>query len=116
MSAPRLPAALAGALGLYVLDGSGTPIRCADIIAWGTWMGAHLRERTIGKTRVGDALVSTVFLGIDHAFLGGAPRLYETMIFGGVSDRVCERCSTLAEATAQHARWVALHRDRKPID
>ena len=25
--------------------------------------------------------VSTVFLGIDHAFMGGPPQLFETMIF-----------------------------------
>lgn len=35
----------------------------------------------VAKTEVGDLEVSTVWLGIDHSFLGGPPIIFETMIF-----------------------------------
>jgi hypothetical protein len=46
--------------------------------------GGFEKERRVAKTQVGPYEVSTVFLGIDHNFLGrfgGEPILFETMIF-----------------------------------
>ena len=54
--------------------------------------------------------VSTVFLALDHRFMGGGPPLvYETMVFGlaDFDDRECERYSTRADAIAGHARILA---------
>lgn len=39
-------------------------------------------SRVVAQTQVGDRFVSTVLLGIDHAFMGGPPILWESMIFG----------------------------------
>ena len=54
-------------------------------------------------------LVSTFFLGLDHAFGGGPPLLFETMIFGMPerSEEYQERCSTWEQAEAMHERAVA---------
>jgi hypothetical protein len=57
--------------------------------------------------------VSTVFLGLNHAFHSiGPPMLFETMIFlrGDPLHEYQERCSTWDEAVAMHARGVAYAR------
>jgi hypothetical protein len=46
--------------------------------------------------------VSTVFLVMNHNHFGGPPILFETMVFGGPMDQEQRRCSTWAEAEAQH--------------
>lgn len=87
----------------YKLEGH-TPVQCADAYEW-----AHafeLAARTVAVDMVGAVKVSTVFLGMDHAFGGGKPLLFETMVFGGPLDQAQDRCSTWEEAEAQHAVWV----------
>ncbi len=74
--------------------------------------------RTVGRTPVprpygGEpSLVSTVFLGIDHAF-GGRPVLFETMVFDCPAvtaeiDDYQERSHTYAEAVVEHEKAVQL--------
>ena len=65
----------------------------------------EVMDRRVAYTRVlGMCDVSTVFLGLDHAF-HGPPLLFETMAFwhgeGGYQQ---ERCSTWIQAQEQHAR------------
>ena len=59
-------------------------------------------ERTVAKTTVGNVLVSTVFLIVDHQLGDGPPLLFETMVFGGELDQEQERCSTWEEAEVMH--------------
>ena len=66
-------------------------------------------DRRVAETTLfGMCRVSTVFLGLDHAFFGGPPLLFETMAFwhgeGGYEQ---ERCSTWLQAQEQHARMCA---------
>jgi hypothetical protein len=90
----------------YILDDDHNLI-ATDVMTWGEWFGTN-GNRIVAKTVVGDAVVSTVCLGLDHNFYhGGPPLLFETMIFGGEHDEECWRCSTWDEAEAQHARVVA---------
>lgn len=89
----------------YVLDGK-MPVRVADVREWGRRFEKD--NRVVAKTKVPGADVSTVFLGLDHAFDNGPPQLFETMIFGGPDDGYCERCSTWEEAEKQHAIAVTL--------
>lgn len=60
----------------------------------------------IGEDRVGEAWVSTVWLGIDHAFYYGdadvKPLIFETLIFGGEHDQEMFRWATEEEATKGH--------------
>jgi hypothetical protein len=54
---------------------------------------------------VGEASVSTIFLGMDVG-LAARPLLFETMIFGGALDRSQWRYATYDEAEAGHAAAV----------
>jgi hypothetical protein len=70
--------------------------------------------RRVALDSIEDVDVSTVFLGLDHGF-GGKPLWFETMIVGGPLDDSQERYTTIEEAEAGHARWVALVRgEHKP--
>jgi hypothetical protein len=63
----------------------------------------------VARTRVGNLRVSTVWLGIDHAFGSeNGPLIFETMVFAppGWAERECQRHRTEAEAREAHARVV----------
>jgi hypothetical protein len=75
------------------------------------WIASFEDEdaKRIADDKVGDAWVSTVWLGLDHNFLGnGPPIIFETMVFGGKYDQEQERYSTEAAALAGHAWIVAM--------
>ena len=85
----------------WYLDGH-TPIGTEDI---GVWSAATDGERPrVAKDTIGRVYISTVFLGIDHAFGGGPPLLFETMVFRGPMDGWQWRYSTWDEAEAGHKR------------
>lgn len=90
----------------YTLEGT-TPVPAVDLMTWAKWYEAA--NRTVAESNIGDHLVSTVFLGMDHGFGDGPPLLFETMVFKGASnsDLWCERCSTWEEAVAMHERVCA---------
>lgn len=90
----------------YILNKRGEPVPCADDLLWGTFMQSN--ERIVGKDRLCKVQVSTVFLGLDHSYMGtGPPILWETMIFGGGSEDYSCRCGgTIKDAQAMHARAI----------
>lgn len=85
----------------YGMDGE--PIPDKD---WGSRFEAD--DRKVALTQVGDSIVSTVLLMIDHNFSGvGPPLIFETMIFGSDGwEDLEERYSTKGEALAGHVRIV----------
>lgn len=90
----------------YILDGK-TPKRVESVREWAAWY--EKADRHVAKHTIGDVTVSTVFLGLDHAFAENErPMLFETMVFGGTHNGTQDRCSTWEEAEAQHARTLAL--------
>jgi hypothetical protein len=90
----------------YILKGK-VPIVVNDVIEWGKWF--EKADRHVDKTKITDKIeVSTVFLGLDHAFISGTPLLFETMIFGGKHDGYQERYTTWDEAEAGHLVAVKL--------
>jgi len=92
----------------YILNSDGEPEACPDLMTWAK--SFETQSRVVAKEQVGDMLVSTVFLGIDHSFSGEGlvPVLWETMIFGGDLDEHQERCSgSRADALKMHDRVVA---------
>ena len=95
---------------LYALDGHNAVV-CDDDPY--NWMAVYLDidARRVALDSVGDAEVSTVFLGIDASLSPRPPRLFETMIFGGARDLYRETYATWDEAAAGHARIVAMLRD-----
>lgn len=89
----------------YILNGK-KPIRCNSIDKWAKWFGSS--DRLVKKSTHGDAVVSTVFLGLDHGIggQGTKPLLFETMVFGGKYDEECERYTTWDEAVEGHKNMV----------
>lgn len=85
----------------YVLFGK-LPVLEPDLDKWARWYENSFEERRVARTDIGDITVSTVFLGLDHAFGGGAPLLFETMIRSNGSWDNERRCTTWAEAEEQH--------------
>jgi hypothetical protein len=53
-----------------------------------------------------DSEVSTVFLGLNHNWSGGAPVLFETMVMGGPMAGEQDRYCTWAEAEQGHKQMV----------
>ena len=72
-------------------------------------------DRRVAMTHIGKVDISTVFLGINHAFDDRVPMLFETMIFqfGGKHDEYCERYSTWQDAEEGHKRAVKMVREAK---
>ena len=88
----------------YVLEGHESR-SAGDLLEWGRWF--ETADRHVASTDIGESHISTVFLGIDHAFGGGGPTiLFETMVFGGPLADEQERCSTWEQAEAMHAAMV----------
>ena len=90
-------------------DKEGEPI---SLLTWGQ-LFEFLRYRVVAQTNVGNLMVSTVWLGLDHDLWGhGPPLIFETMIFdsddlGHELDQQMRRYSTLEQAIAGHAEMVA---------
>lgn len=93
----------------YILNGK-KPVPCDNPIAWSKWFDSA--DRHVAQTQVGEKLVSTVFLGLDHQFCwkpDAPPILFETMIFvAGGNECGCWRDTTWDEAEARHWAIVAL--------
>jgi hypothetical protein len=95
----------------YTLDDERRPVRCDNHKLWGEMM-EDISRRRVARTQVTDKVhVSTVFLGIDHRFIGnGPPLLFETMIFGGPEeiDQAQWRYSSWDDAETGHAAAVRI--------
>jgi hypothetical protein len=99
----------------FVPDGRGG-FRPSALFEWAEWLEANREMRPYAEGghivqcgEIGDAVVSTVFLGLDHNHFGdGPPILFETMIFGGEHDQYQARYETLAEAEEGHQRALEL--------
>lgn len=61
----------------------------------------------VAQTNMDKSKVSTVFIGLDHQYRSGGPKLiYETMIFGGERDEEYYRYSTWGQAEKGHNKLV----------
>lgn len=69
-------------------------------------------DRTVAKTTIGQYLVSTVFLGLDHQYGDGPPLLFETMVFGEEDwvEQYMDRYATWEQAERGHEHICALVR------
>lgn len=94
-------------MGMYVLDGGGHPVPADNPLEWGKFMQDG-DGRTVSVATFTDCRVSTVFLGLDHAFGDGPPVLWETMIFGGEHDGYQRRYTTREAALDGHLAAMAL--------
>lgn len=101
--------------GRYILDGKKA-VPEPDLMKWAQWMERRGVRHVGDDTVDGRFRVSTVFLGLDHAWKDGPPILFETMVFPKnkeeLSDeeaelRLFDRYSTWEEAEAGHAHIIA---------
>jgi hypothetical protein len=84
----------------YRLEGH-EPVRVADLVQWA--QGCDHAIRRVGWTYVGDARVSTIFIGIDWTEDETSPPLvFETVVLGGELDALQLKTATWAEAEAAH--------------
>ena len=91
----------------YILNEHGQPVLEPDLIKWARWFEDG--KRVLRQDRVGEILVSTVFLANDHNFMEeGPPILWETMIFGGEHDQYQERYSSREAALEGHEKALQL--------
>ena len=74
-----------------------------DISEWSEFY-EDIKNSRVDQTVKDGVRVSTVFLGIDHSFMGNIPLIFETMIFGGENDQYQDRCSTWKQAEAMHKK------------
>ena len=93
---------------LYILK-ADIPVEIEDIDEWRTFMDSEDEDgneyRVLGREKVGESFISTVFLGMDHSkSLNGPPLVFETKIFGGDYDGIMERYHTFNEAMEGHKR------------
>jgi len=99
----------------YILDATGKPVPEPNLMKWAEWFEHNRDVRRVASDEFavnGVAVrVSTVFLGIDHAW-SGPPLLWETMVFGGPLNEEQDRCGGSREqAQAMHAAMVARARN-----
>jgi len=90
----------------WILNEKHEAVR-VDLETWATWFEKGMDNRRVASTHVGGGHISTVFLGLDHSFGGGAPILFETLVFGGPLDEEMTRYGTCDEAVAGHAAMVS---------
>lgn len=95
----------------YRLNADHTVTPVGDGLDWESqeyWVGMEGRGLggdawRVARTEVGDVVVSTVFLGIDHGYGDEPLQLFETMTFPGEDQW---RYSTWDEAEHGHAQVV----------
>jgi len=80
-------------------------------VSFEEWVIVSRPSQVVQQTRIGDILVSTIFLGINHGWYEDL--WFETMIFGGHHDEYQERYSTWEEAEAGHEKAVNLALNEK---
>lgn len=86
-------------MSYYILEGK-EPKQIDDVLEWATQF--ETQNKIVEQTDIGDVLISTVFLGVDHSYFGSTPILFETMIFGGNNNDYQDRYSTWDEAVIGH--------------
>lgn len=69
---------------------------------------AHGPQKRVAETKVGDAWISTVWLGLDYSFGSGVPLIFETMVFGGEYDGRLLRWATEDSAIRGHEAVVEM--------
>jgi len=94
----------------YVLDEHGEPRLEPDLYTWAGWFERDerrvVREQRWTRDNGDEVMVSTVFLGLDHGWMGGPPVLWETMGFVNGESLEQDRYTSRTDAIAGHQRMV----------
>lgn len=95
----------------YLLDENKKPYSVALEESYKLY--EDMEMKITARDYVGDILVSTVFLGMNHNFdrESDTPVLWETMVFKGKYDDYMERYTSHEEALAGHKRILQMVKD-----
>lgn len=93
----------------YILDEDNKPVK-STIIQYSEWIEANRERKAVKQEHIGDIRISTVFLGLDHAWPKDdvKPLLWETMIFGGEHDQYMDRYTSYEDALEGHQNALNL--------
>lgn len=102
-------------------DRDGRPM---TLMEWASAFETRMEKKRVAETTLPNGRwVSTVWLGLNHAFGNGPPLIFETMVFDtheGMGEVDCERYSTEAEALAGHAalceKWAIADPEKDSAD
>lgn len=83
-------------------DRDGRPL---DMQSWAQ-LQDDMDYKIVAVADIEDTRVSTVWLGLDHAFVPGTRHTFETMLFGGRHSRMWRWCSA-DHAAAGHRQVIA---------
>jgi hypothetical protein len=92
----------------YTLDENNKPIAATSIIEAIAWLDKNPERKAVKQEHIDDVFISTVFLGLDHAWHSDVPVLWETMIFGGEHDQYQERYTSHKDALEGHEKALTL--------
>jgi hypothetical protein len=91
----------------YTLDDDNNPVPSTGLESC-EWMDENPERKAVKQDTVDDVYISTVFLGLDHAWNSDIPVLWETMIFGGEHDQCQERYTSYEDALEGHEKALNL--------
>ena len=87
-------------------DETGKPTPSDNLEQWVKWF--ETANRIVAKTRDEQAVILTLFLGINYNWQRkGPPVLWETLVFGGGNDGDAQRYDSLEAAKTGHEEMVA---------
>ena len=86
----------------YILEENNKPIKATSVIEAAEWLEKNPEKKAVKQEHIGDIFISTVFLGLDHAWDSDVPVLWETMIFGGEHDQYQDRYTSYEDALEGH--------------
>ena len=85
----------------YILDENNKPVK-STIVDCSKWLEENPERKAVKQEHIGDIFISTVFLGLDHAWDSNVPVLWETMIFRGEHDQYMDRYTSYEDALEGH--------------
>lgn len=94
----------------YTLDKNNKPVP-STIEKYCEWIEQNPTKKALKQETIDESYISTVFLGLDHAWNSDVPVLWETMIFGGAFDQYQERYTSVEDALKGHEYAVSLAKD-----
>jgi len=91
----------------YILEKENKPVK-STINQHSEGIEANPDKKVVKQENIGDIFVSTVFLGLDHAWNSDVPVLWETMIFRGEYDQYQDRYTSVEDALKGHKKALEL--------
>ncbi len=77
---------------LFILDDLNNPVEINDINQWERWMTMNSAKVELGRNKIGEFTVNTVFRGVDsNAHKHDQPMVFESTVYDDVDDIMAVR-------------------------